>query len=167
MTKELEDIISSVTTHMDVTKYDLINGHTHADARARGCICHIIKDGFIHLKKEFLEHFGMTRAAFTRSVISIENMIEYDREIRSRLNRVRADFALPVIKDDCLGEVVEEGISATKRMFGFDYTEIERLRFKRFADESDAFWDKLTSYGRPPMQDGMVFQPEAKTNHKS
>lgn len=152
--KELFEIISLVSETLDVCKSDILYGHDHKSTRARQFVCHIIRDGFPHLMTSFIDASVSSKKAFYMAAKKMDEMIEEVSEIKELMNKMRAKLKLIAIKTP---EKTQANISATKRMFGFDYTDLERLRMKRAMIGSAVYMSRKFASGRQPLEDGMVF----------
>lgn len=152
--KELIEIISVVSRTLDVCKSDILYGHDHKSTKARQFVCHIIRDGFPHLMSSFIDASVSTKKSFYMAAKKMDELIEGVSEIRELMNKMRTKLKLIAIKDN---KKAQTNISATKRMFGFDYTDAERLRMKRNMIASVHYMNKKCSGGKQPLQEGMVF----------
>lgn len=153
--KELIEIISVVSRTLDVCKSDILYGHDHKSTRARQFVCHIVKDGFPHLMTSFIDSSVLSGKAFYMAAKKMDELIEEQPEVRELMNKMRTRLKLIAIKGQ--PENAKSDISATKRMFGFDYSDKQRLRMKRAMIESACYMNKKCAGGRQPLQEGMVF----------
>lgn len=154
--EELNQIISAVSRYTEVCKGDIMSGNDRESTKARGFVCHILRDGFPYLLSTFQGKSKMSRQAVYQAARRTDVCIKNDAETRHLMNRIRERMKLLPIKDvECNAK--HPYISPTKRLFGFDYTDKERLRRKNAIISSMRFMDRLCSFGRQPIIDGMVY----------
>lgn len=134
---------------------DILEGRNRTATRARGFVCHIVRNSYPHLINPLCESTSRTKAAIMVLAESMEERIMGNIGMRVLMNEIRTALKLPKIKPNpqaC-------NISATKTLFGFDYTEDEAQNRMAFAFLADKYMKKLCSIGRRPLEDGKVFSP--------
>lgn len=150
--EELAKILKIVSKHTGVARTDILEGNTRKCTDARGIVCHLIMYGLPHLKRTFIETSARTTDAFYKSAHTADMMVRRNPEYRYTVNCVRRRLGLPPMKYED-----NESVSATMRLFGFDYTDADILRREKAMHDSMAYMAKVCSEGRQPMEGAMVY----------
>lgn len=155
MNEELTEIISLVSRYTEVPKTEILTGRNHIATKARGFVCHIVRDAYPHLIDPLCEVTERTKTAIMLLAKATEERITGDIDTRVLMNEIRIALRLPTIKpkqNSC-------HITDTKTLFGFDYTEEDVQERMVAAHNANVYMAKLCKIGRQPIEAGMVFSP--------
>lgn len=156
----LTDIIKTVSDCTGIRKWDILEGNSKKAEQARKQVCYLIANGFPHLISTMSDCAGIQSAYILKFSNEIESEIKNDTEFQYSMNVIRKRLGLPPVKKDKRRR--RKKISDTKRMFGFDYSESEIEQRHNAIIEANLFMRKYCSYGRKPIDAGMVFTREQR-----
>lgn len=159
---ELIKIIALVSEYTDVPKWNIVLGTSRGDTKARHMVCHILWNGFPHLVDAFAEASENGRPAIIKASHVMDDRLANDLDLLDMMNDIRKELDMPLIKTTERNPNVPKTPSNTMRLFGFDYTEEERRRYKNVVLSSKIFMRKMCSFGRKPLADGLVFTASQK-----
>lgn len=169
---ELNSIIEVVADAMGMSAAALqARCNPHAIAAQRK-VCHIVADGFPHLARAARDMFKMDRDEFYAMAREEASILAGDADAMYSMNGMRRELSLPAIKKNRL-LTSARAISATKRMFGFNYTDSELARMHAAMESAASYMGKFCSHGRRPLEPGMVYtrmprksQPSLRNQYK-
>lgn len=163
--KEFEELLAHVAEIADVPKKDILDKNSRAGGQARRILCHVIYNAFFHLRESYVEYVRCTKSSFNKNASDADEEIHSDVDVRSMINEVRKRYDLPPLKHAVTYRPV---ITHTKTLFGFDYTELDALRFRNACRGAKQYMRELCSVGRQPIPEGMVFtQKKPKRTYDS
>lgn len=137
---ELEKIISIATKHFGVRKFDIIRNKKHSACAIRSVVCFIIKNGYTHLMNAMAERCEMPLSSIYHASISGAERLEKDGRMRSIACNIIKELGadnLPPFKKLCKPK--SNKISATKRLFGFDWNNYEKYMFACAKESAEAY----------------------------
>lgn len=149
--EELTGIISIISKHTGVSRADITDSMSQHAALARAITCHIIREGFPHLMKSFQDMANISAAAFYKAIRRALLNIETDDRLLYLVNEIRRELTMPVLKI-----CQEPKIPVSLQIFGFKWSDLDILRRRRAIRASARYMDKYCSYGRQPVEAGMV-----------
>lgn len=164
---ELTKIIALVSEYTDIPKWDILLSSKHKDTKARHIVCHILRNGFPHLVDAFAEATEKCRPAIIKGSHTVDEYLAEDMDFLDMMNDIRKELDMPRIKPPKRDANAPKTPSNTMRLFGFDYTEEERRRYKNVVLSSKIFMRKMCSFGRKPLADGKVFVARQKSAFSS
>lgn len=140
--EELRKILRAVSLVTNVDSASILHGKHFYESQARKVLHFIVRYSYEHLIKQVVEECG-----YTSSVLIYKNARDLER-VDDSMNGIHAQIAevyrilritdTPIKKNKKKG-----GVSTTKQLFGFDYTEREKVALQRYKNESIMFWSKL------------------------
>lgn len=156
MEQEFENLLNAVSESFGVKKSEILRKYSESGLKARSFMCHAIYHGLTHLRRPLLEKTSISRFAFYKDVDLADKAIYESNEDLCVMNEIRVKVGLPRLKRAVSHKA---RISNTKNLFGFDYTELDELRFRNACRGAMEYMRKLCSIGRNPIPDGMVYSP--------
>lgn len=159
-------ILSAVSKHTGIAMADIVDSNTHPASVARGIASVIIRDDFPHLRKEFVYSTGKTDDAFRKSVLRMEEKMATNPAMLLTMNRVRKSLNL-MPWSRIVKKARPEHISDTMRLFGFDYTEQDRLHMREAMVSAAEYMADLCAEGKHPSDFGVVYSVRRKSNPRA
>lgn len=157
---DFDQLLSATAEVFDVPKGEILRKYSQHTSKARWFMAHIIQNGLVHLRKMFIEKSDISRVTFYKGADTADEMIFDSKEDLCLMNEIRERVGLPKLKRAVTHKAK---ISDTKTLFGFDYTEIDIIKFRYSCIGARDYMNKLCSIGRKPIPDGMVYSPIQKS----
>lgn len=146
-------VISAVAKTWKIDKELILHDKRHVPSEARGAVCYIVKTYF----PQDVSVLAVIMDKCTSAIYKASNVAAFknaaDEYFSEKVHR--ALKRLHLIGEDNKGTT--SIISATRQLFGFDYTEAEEKRRKDAMIESIKFMKRYCALGVQPLKDGMVF----------
>lgn len=156
MEQEFENLLNAVSESFGVNKSEILKKYSESGIKARQFMCHLIYHGLTHLRRPLLEKAAISRTAFYYGADLADQAIYDSNEDLCIMNEIRVKVGLPRLKRAVCHKA---RISNTKNLFGFDYTELDELRFRNACRGAMEYMRNLCKIGRKPIPDGKVFSP--------
>lgn len=158
---ELNKIIEAVATSMGISAAFLQASADPQAITARRKVCHIVANGFPHLISAVGDTFSIKREKFYTMARIEDYNLARDPDAMFTMNGLRRALSLPALKNKHLF-VRSRVLSATKRLFGFDYTDGELAKMHSAMESAAAFMKRYCSLGKNPLEPGMVYTRMAR-----
>lgn len=156
MEKDFYNLLTAVAEVFDVPRAEILMKNKLSAAKARWFVAHCIYHGHVHLRNLFMKMLDVTSQGFYQYAYYADKAIYECAEDLCLMNEIRAKVGLPKLKR---AVTHKDKISNTKTLFGFEYTQLDALRFLNACRGAKEYMKKLCSIGRQPIPDGMVYSP--------
>lgn len=172
--EELARLITVISLHMDVDRVSILQGSGRKASHARDILCHTIYECHPYLMKSLCDMVSVCKAALYNAKDRVSLRIDEDPAFRKKINNIRRDLSLPLVKEVDIKNVKKEQASNRRKLtkshipvpqsiFGFKWSDIENLRICRAEKDSVAFMQKYCSIGEQPIAEGMVVTRQRPT----
>lgn len=151
---DFNNLVAAVAEAFGVSKTEILKKYSQKTSKARYFLCHIIYYGLPHLRRVLLENADISKTAYYKGTAHASEYIKESNEDLCTMNEIREKVGLPRLKDI---QTCSAKISNTKTMFGFDYTELDILRYRNACRKAAEYMRGLCSVGRQPLPDGKVY----------
>lgn len=145
---DFNKLLTAIADTLGVRKKEICDKRSQTTAKARKFLYHIIYNGLPHLEPMMFEQIGITKTGYYKALENAKKMIHESAEDFFLMNEIRVKVELPRLKKNT---EIKPKMSATKRMFGFDYDEyvLQRMRSAMFSAKK--YMRHKCSYGCRPV----------------
>lgn len=144
---EFDNIVNEIADAWGIRRHLVLDKLRHR--KAHGCLSYIIKEYYPHLMMVMMKEAECKRDDIIQEAEVVASLYPTDKVLYVILRDILDKLNLIMRKKPSRSKPKSEGISTTKRLFGFDFTEEDELNFKRIREEAPAFWKKMEKTGRP------------------
>lgn len=129
--EELAKIIKAISEVTDTDRYDICSKNSHTGATSRYILCAMVMEYYPYLTTQLEEMIDVDSAYIRRCRNIVINNIGENVELHSFVDSVANILRLPKY-NATLDRPKKPKISATKTLFGFEYTKDENIRRHNF-----------------------------------